>query len=239
MVKPKNLNEYYKETASHYDDMHIKANDEHFVALKNSLPILKLLTPTSILDVGCGTGRALSWYEQQINHLKLTGIDPSADLLEKASQRLPNAEFIEGSGEKLPFQDNSFDLVVATGIMHHVEEPDRCIREMFRTAKKAVLISDHNNFSFGSTLSRRIRLSLFAFSLLKAITFIKQGFNHQGYSEGDGYWYPYSLLNNYKLISELSEQVFIFPTRPTNSSDLSNVLLCQSHLAILATKCSL
>ncbi len=52
-------------------------------------------------------------------------------------------------------------------------------------------------------------------------------------------YYQQTVLNNYKLISELSEQVFILPTRPTNSSDLSNMLLCQSHLAILATKCSI
>lgn len=239
MSKPKTLNEYYGQTASDYNEMHLAPNDAHFIALEASWPLLKLLDIHSILDVGCGTGRALLWYQNRLHDVKLSGIDSSPDLLQKAIQAVPNAELLEGNGEQLPFPDAHFDLVVATGIMHHVDCPEQCIREMFRTARKAVLISDHNNFAFGSPFLRRIRLALFAFSLLKAFTFIKQGFKNKGYSEGDGWWYSYSLLNNFTLISQLSKQVLILPTSRTNSDVLTNFLLCQSHLAILATKISL
>lgn len=231
-----NLNDYYRKTAARYDEMHVAAEDEHFIALERTFSLVESLGIQSILDVGSGTGRSLKWYRQRMNDVKLLGIDPSPDLLQKAAQSVPSAEFSQGTGEQLPFPDESIDLVVATGIMHHVDSRNQCIREMFRVARKVVLISDHNNFAFGSTLARRIRLALFTFSLLDIVTFIKQGFRRQGYSEDDGWWYPYSLLNDFKLISELSKQVFILPTRATNSHELTNFLLCQSHVAILALK---
>jgi ubiquinone/menaquinone biosynthesis C-methylase UbiE len=209
MSKPKNLNEYYNQTSDSYESNHVCSNDEHFNALEYSFPLIESLNINSILDVGCGTGRALKWVQQRISDITLIGIDPSPDLLLKAKESLPNVSFHEGTGEKLPFSDNSIDFVIATGIMHHVDDPEMCIREMFRVCRKAILISDHNNFAFGSILTRRIRLTLFALSLLKIFTFVKQGFKKKGYSEEDGYWYAYSLINDFGLIHSLAKQVFI------------------------------
>jgi len=137
-------------------------------------------------------------------------------------------------GENLPFDDSSVDVTIATGIMHHVDAPASVIAD-FRVARKAVLISDHNNFAFGSTMARRIRLAL-SCGLFGIAAFVKQVFRRPGYSEDDGWWYPYSFLNNHADVARFSDEMFYIPTRPLNTAAFSNLLLNQSHFAVLAIK---
>jgi SAM-dependent methyltransferase len=220
---------YYDATAEAYDDLHAGAKDlEHIRALERGWKLLNR-DIQSVLDVGCGTGRTLGWFAAP----KLFGIDPSVRLLEIAARKRPDLRLSVGTGEHLPFADQSVDLVVATGIMHHVDHPDRVIAEMFRVARVAVLISDHNNFAFGSPLAKRIRLALWALGLLGLATFVKQGFRRQGYSEDDGWWYPYSLLRDHGVIARHASETIYFPTGPNRGDDL---LTGQSHLAVLAMK---
>lgn len=227
---------YYDQTSAHYDELHGGDKDrEHIRALELGWPILERLGIKSVAEVGCGTGRSMGWLGERDKSLDLVGIDPSAGLLEIARKRLPHARFERGHGERLPLADRSVDLVIASGIMHHVDSPAEVIQEMFRVTRKGILISDHNNFAFGGTLARRLRLWLYASGLLGPATFAKQGFKKQGYSEEDGWWYPYSLLNNYNLIASLSREQYIIPTNRTNSR-MGNLLLSQSHLSIVAVK---
>ena len=120
--------------------------------------------------------------------------------------------------------------------MHHADHPRNVICEMFRVARKAVLISDHNVFAIGGKLKRWLRLWLFANGVLRPATFIKQGFRKQGYSEDDGWWYAYSLLNDFGLIGKLSARQYIIPTRRVYKAEPGNLLLGQSHMAILVLK---
>jgi|HubBroStandDraft_6_1064221.scaffolds.fasta_scaffold57524_2 ubiquinone/menaquinone biosynthesis C-methylase UbiE len=228
---------YYDATAARYDELHAgEKNLEHLRALERAWSILLRHDVRSVLDVGCGTGRALRWVHDQNASIKLSGIDPSQGLLSIAMQDLPTATLRIGTGEKLPFDNASVDVAIATGIMHHVDKPASVIAEMFRVARKAVLISDHNNFAFNSTIARRVRIALYSCGLFGIASFIKQGFRRQGYSEEDGWWYPYSLLNNHADIARFSDEMFYIPTRSVNSATLSNFLLNQSHLAVLALK---
>jgi SAM-dependent methyltransferase len=156
-------------------------------------------------------------------------------MIEIAKQKLPAAAFQQGSGENMPYEDGSVDVAIATGIMHHADNPSAVIKEMFRVARKGILISDHNNYAFGGSVMQRLRMGLKVCGLLEAVTFVRNGFKKQGYSEGDGWWYPYSLFDDYAQIARLAEQVFIIPTRrPTG--DLGNIVFAQSHFAIVALK---
>jgi ubiquinone/menaquinone biosynthesis C-methylase UbiE len=229
--------QYYNQTAKSYDELHGgEENYEHIRSLEDSWPILEPLEIQSVFEIGCGTGRSLQWFQARAPHLRLAGLDPSAELLALAKSKLPEAELLTGKGESLPLPDGSHDLVIATGMMHHADRPRDVMREMFRVARKAVVISDRNNFAFGGTNQRWLRLWLYASHLLSAVTYVKQGFRKQGYSQDDGWWYPYSLLNDYGLIASLSSRLYLLPTRPTNSPRLGNFLLNQSHLAIVAIK---
>jgi ubiquinone/menaquinone biosynthesis C-methylase UbiE len=239
MTAQKNATDYYNATAAEYDSMHgEEQNYEHTRALELLVP--KYFSDAkSVLDIGTGTGRALQWlksyYEENDTNVELAGIEPSRELAKIAGDNLPDANIVIGSGDSVPFSDNSFDLVTITGVLHHVEHPKSVLAEMFRVSRFGVLVSDHNNFSFGSTIARKIRLGLFSADLLGAFSYVKQGFNKQGYSNGDGWWYPYSVLNDLDVISDLSDHFAIVPTRKANS-DLGNFMLSHSHLAIACVK---
>jgi SAM-dependent methyltransferase len=229
--------EYYDATAGRYEDLHCgDQNLEHLRALELAWPIIEPLGPRTILDVGCGTGRNLRWLFERSTPAMLVGVDPSERLLELARTRLPCAKFSLGDGQHLAFRERSMDVVIASGIMHHVDHPSLVISEMFRVANKAVLISDHNNFAFGGGIAQRVRMLLHCIGLLKPASFIKHGFKKQGYSEGDGWWYPYSLLENYAQISLLSDKLFIVPTQMPKEGLSGNLIFSQSHIALLAIK---
>ncbi len=234
---PSNTTAYYDATALSYEGLHGGEHDpEHIHALEYSWQILNGLAITSVLDVGCGTGRSLKWIFRQQPSIRLFGIDPSDGLLDIAKRSVPEAVIEKGNGENLPFPDSSVDLSIATGIMHHVDRPAAVIAEMFRVSRKAILISDHNNFAFGSSVARRIRMALYLSGFLKFAIYLKQGFNIQGYSEEDGWWYPYSLFNNYADIARRSDRQYLIPTRPPNNDKTGNLLFAQSHFAVLAIK---
>lgn len=228
---------YYDSTAADYDALHGGDNNpEHIRALERSWPILSSCQVASVLDVGCGTGRTLGWYAARLDGAELCGIDPSSQLLDFARQNVPSATLSVASGEKLPFDDNSIDLVVATGIMHHVDHPAAVIGEMLRVARRFVLVSDHNNFAFGSLKARYVRRWLAATGLLGVATFVKQGLRRQGYTVEDGWWYPYSLLDNFGELARHTEVQYVIPTSYVRSQAPSELQLVQSHLAILASK---
>lgn len=225
--------EYYDKTAAQYDAL--RTNEpEHTFALEIGWPLIGDGVH-SVLDVGCGTGRGLSWLAQEYPTLELHGIEPSVSMIAIAAKRLASADIRQGIGERLPFQDESIDVVTATGIMHHADNPALVISEMFRVARRAVLISDHNNYAFGGVMTQRIRIGLKVCGLLKAVNYLRQGFNHRGYSKEDGWWYPYSLFDNYTDIAKRSSRLYIFPTRPAVGSS-SNILFSQGHFALVAMK---
>lgn len=231
-----NTTQYYNQNASTYDALHGgDRNPEHIRALELAWPFFERLRPSSFVEVGCGTGRSIEWVRSRMPDAKLIGIDPSIELLAIAKRRHQSVDFVIGNGERLPVGDGFADVVIATGIMHHVDSPSKVISEMFRVAKMLVVISDHNNFAFGGQRTRRLRLLLYAMGLLPLITYVKQGFKRQGYTEEDGWWYPYSLLNNFDELSRLSSELFVAPTRRA-TPDENCFMLAQSHLVIIAAK---
>jgi ubiquinone/menaquinone biosynthesis C-methylase UbiE len=94
----------------------------------------KYVNNTSILDVGCGTGLIT-----QVLHGDITGLDISTWKLERAKRYIPNAKFVEGDAENLPFKDNSFDCIISTDIIEHLERPDLAIKEIKRVLKQGGL----------------------------------------------------------------------------------------------------
>lgn len=80
-----------------------------------------------ILDVGCGVGFISSLYP----NLDITGIDISPETL-----ALNPFKHVLASAQRIPFNDNYFDLVVCRGLLHHLEEPAIGIKEMNRVLKR-------------------------------------------------------------------------------------------------------
>ena len=77
------------------------------------------------LDVGCGTGTLALLANQRVGHTgRVVGIDPSAEQIararQKAARRHAPVEFQLGVIERLPFPDQTFDVVFSTLMMHHL-----------------------------------------------------------------------------------------------------------------------
>lgn len=89
------------------------------------------------LDAGCGGGR-YSIAMGSLGAAHVTGADISGTGLEDARQRaapLPNVEFREASVLDLPFDDQSFDFVCCSGVLHHTSDAERGLSELVRVLK--------------------------------------------------------------------------------------------------------
>ena len=83
-----------------------------------------------LLDVACGTGIASA--QAAALGARVTGVDFSPEMIAEASKRHPEIAFQSADAEALPFPDASFDAVMANFGIHHVERPERAIREARR-----------------------------------------------------------------------------------------------------------
>ncbi len=232
------VREHYNSTIDEYDILHGDAQDpEHITCLDLFWRFVRPVTTVdSVLDVGCGTGRGLKWIAARAPSATLAGIDPSAEMCERARQRVPQAQIETGDGARLAFADGSFDVVLATGIMHHIGNTKPVLREMFRVARHAVIVSDHNDFAMGSERSRHLRLALQSLGLLKPLYYVTQGFKHQRFSKEDGWFYPYSILDDYDVFSENSSQVVMLPTRIRGLTAGRTFATRQTHIALVGLK---
>jgi ubiquinone/menaquinone biosynthesis C-methylase UbiE len=109
---------------------------------------LDLSSFETIIDIGCGTGALCS----VLNHkgLSVTGIDPANKMLEIARSKQENKDirFIQADVlEGLPFDDNSFDVAIASYVAHglKVGERKRMYAEMSRVTNQWVVIYDYND----------------------------------------------------------------------------------------------
>jgi ubiquinone/menaquinone biosynthesis C-methylase UbiE len=92
----------------------------------------------TILDLGSGTGYLSIEIARRSPNLQVYGIDLSRQMVEIARRHakgVENARFVFGNAAKLPFKDNSVDLVVSTGASHHWKTPRMVVDECHRVLK--------------------------------------------------------------------------------------------------------
>lgn len=100
-----------------------------------------------ILEVGIGSGLNLASYSSRAE--TVYGIDPSPELLAKASTRVKEVGFpvclVDASSERLPFEDKTFDSIVMTFTLCSIPEPGAALVEMRRVLKSEgkLLFAEH------------------------------------------------------------------------------------------------
>lgn len=89
-----------------------------------------------VLEIGAGTGADFPYYRTTD---KIIAIEPDPFMLRRARKRAENlgldVEFHRAPAEALPFDDASFDTVVATLVFCTVADPDRALAEVKRVLK--------------------------------------------------------------------------------------------------------
>jgi ubiquinone/menaquinone biosynthesis C-methylase UbiE len=206
--------QYYAATAHEYDAKHLSEDHEHAFALRFLIASAGQFDLQSILDVGSGTGRALMTLKAELPHITAVGVEPSPEMRKVGhSKGLSESELIDGDALKLDFPDNSFDAVCEFGILHHVPDPARAIAEMLRVARKAIFISDCNNFGQGSRISRLVKQTINAFGLWRTADLLKTKGKGYYVGEGDGLAYSFSVFTHMKLISSQCKSVYLLNTQ--------------------------
>ncbi|MBE9005772.1 class I SAM-dependent methyltransferase [Fortiea sp. LEGE XX443] len=96
---------------------------------------LTIHSDTQVLDLCCGSGQSTQFlvkYSQNV-----TGLDASPRSLQRARQNVPEAAYVEAFAEKMPFTDNSFDVVHTSAALHEMqsEQLQQIIQEVYRVLK--------------------------------------------------------------------------------------------------------
>jgi ubiquinone/menaquinone biosynthesis C-methylase UbiE len=129
-----------------------------------------------ILEIGCGSG----YGAVLLSHLRpksYVGIDLMPEQIALAHQRrLPNAEFMVQDAAQLPFADESKDVVVIFGVLHHIPPWRKVVSEIYRVLRRggrffveepdgAVVAKFDRVFAWGHTPDALFLLSDFERSL--------------------------------------------------------------------------
>ncbi len=96
-----------------------------------------------VLDVGCGKGFLLYEFTQVVPGIHVTGLDISAYAVENAKPEVK--PFLQvGHARRLPFADQSFDLVVSLNTLHNLycHDLDAAFREIERVGKQKYVCSE-------------------------------------------------------------------------------------------------
>ena len=116
---------------------------------------------TDVLEVGVGTGLNAPLYPA---HCRVTGIDISAPMLQKARERIARGRLrlrlLQMDAANLTFADNSFDVVYAPYTVSVVPDPIQVAREMHRVCKPGGAIVILNHFLSTDPIVARVERAL-------------------------------------------------------------------------------
>lgn len=89
--------------------------------------------PSTVLDVGCGTGDYCTLFDPNITNY--VGIDISPAMVKRCSELYPGYDFRVGDGDRLDFPDGSVDLVLDVAVIEYYDNPLPHLRELARVTR--------------------------------------------------------------------------------------------------------
>jgi phosphatidylethanolamine/phosphatidyl-N-methylethanolamine N-methyltransferase len=131
------------------------------------LEALNLKPGDRVLEVGVGTGISLPLYPRNV---RITGIDVSLEMLEKARARVERAKLsnvealLEMDAEAMAFPDASFDKVVAMYVVSVVPRPGKLLEELHRVCRPDGDIFIVNHFQSENPIVGSLERALAGFS---------------------------------------------------------------------------
>ncbi len=133
-----------------------------------------------VLDVGCGTGSDLKLYHQA--GCNVSGVDLSPAMLKVARRKFgESANFKLCDAAVMPFQNESFDLVLTTFTLHEMPHEHRSavVQEMIRVVKKdgRILLTDFSPSPYSFPIGWINRTFILIFELIAGLEHFNNGRN--------------------------------------------------------------
>ena len=111
---------------------------ESFAGVANPFSLGRPSRGERVLDLGCGAGTDSLVAAQMVAPTgTVTGLDMTTEMLERARRAAAemeqgNVEFVEGDAERLPFADDSFDVILSNGVIDLIPDKDAVFAELYR-----------------------------------------------------------------------------------------------------------
>jgi SAM-dependent methyltransferase len=111
---------------------------ESFAGVANPWELGRLASGERVLDLGSGAGTDSLIAAQMVgSEGRVTGIDMTPQMLAKARTAagelgVTNVEFVEAEAERLPFPDESFDVVISNGVIDLIPDKEAVFSELHR-----------------------------------------------------------------------------------------------------------
>jgi ubiquinone/menaquinone biosynthesis C-methylase UbiE len=156
-------------------------------------------TGGTILDVGCGFASVPIEIAKTFPNVKITGIDLGEPLLDigrtliKKERLEKQIVLLNGDAQNLQYENNSFDVVINSFLLHIVENPIQMLNEIDRVAKPEgiILITDLRR-GFLAYLLKKFRT---AYTLEEASVVIKNSEIRRGELSTGLFWWDYRADN--------------------------------------------
>jgi arsenite methyltransferase len=114
---------------------------ESYAGVANPFSLGRLSPGELVLDVGCGAGTDTLVAAQMVTpEGRVTGIDMTPEMIAKARSAAAemgatNVQFVDGDVERLPFGDESFDVVISNGVIDLIPDKDAVFSELGRVLR--------------------------------------------------------------------------------------------------------
>ena len=138
----------YNSIARQYDD----SFDGRFTAKfkREMLELCAVSSGDAVLDVGCANGSLISEIKRKGNNIRACGVDIAPNMIDECRKRYKDILFKISSGENLPFENGSFDMITICCVLHHLNNPVNFFREAHRVLKtEGTLLVGELWFPFG------------------------------------------------------------------------------------------
>lgn len=138
-VKVEKIRQHYDAIAGIYDTHYDRPRGRCYHTHISTHVMDALPKGGRLLDIGCGTGLFVEKYLN--NGGTAVGIDISRNMIAKARGRCPASAFTLGTGDGLPFRDESFDAIASLLVFTYLKDPKAMLEEAFRVLRPGGAIS--------------------------------------------------------------------------------------------------
>lgn len=107
--------------------------------VKRLMSKIEIDSETKMLDFGCGTGN-YTCAVKKLTMADVYGVEPSDGMRQKAIEKNAGVTFLEGDHSAIPSNDNFFDFIYMTDVIHHVPDLHIMFQEFYRVLKPNGLI---------------------------------------------------------------------------------------------------